>query len=233
MKEMKERILLIEDEEKLARFVELELSYEGYSVVKAGDGREGLALLETEAFDLLLLDVMLPGLNGMEVLRRMRRGGISIPVLMLTARDSVVDKVAGLDSGANDYITKPFAIEELLARIRSALRTSQGTSGFGEELSVGRLRLDDASRTALFDDIPLDLTKKEFDLLQYLLANKGVVLTHDTLLQHIWGYEYEGESNVVGVYIRFLRSKIDSAFHVKYIHTIRGVGYMIRDEDVP
>jgi DNA-binding response OmpR family regulator len=230
---MKERILLIEDEEKLARFVELELSYEGYSVVKAGDGREGLALLETEAFDLLLLDVMLPGLNGMEVLRRMRRGGISIPVLMLTARDSVVDKVTGLDSGANDYITKPFAIEELLARIRSALRTSQGAAGLGEELSVGRLRLDNASRTALFDDIPLDLTKREFDLLQYLLENKGVVLTHDTLLQHIWGYEYEGESNVVGVYIRFLRSKIDNAFHVKYIHTIRGVGYVLRNEEAP
>jgi DNA-binding response OmpR family regulator len=227
---MKEKILLIEDEEKLARFVELELSYEGYAVTKAGDGREGLALLETEHFDLLLLDIMLPGLNGIEVLRRMRRGGIAIPVLMLTARDSVVDKVTGLDSGANDYITKPFAIEELLARIRSALRTRGGMIA-GEGLSVGRLRLDIASRTAWFDQALIDLTKREFDLLQYLLENKGVVLTHDALLQRIWGYEYEGESNVVGVYIRFLRSKIDDAFHVKYIHTIRGVGYVIRAED--
>jgi len=227
---MKEKILLIEDEEKLARFVELELSYEGYQVHKAGDGRTGLAMLEEEQYDLLLLDVMLPGLNGMEVLRRIRRSS-ALPVIMLTARDSVMDKVTGLDSGADDYITKPFAIEELLARIRTTLRRRGGASAGENALRLGRLSLDIASHTAKVDGTALDLTKKEFDLLQYMLENKGIVLTRDALLQRVWGYEYEGETNVVGVYIRFLRSKIEEAFDVKYIHTIRGVGYVLKDGD--
>jgi DNA-binding response OmpR family regulator len=226
---MKEKILLIEDEEKLARFVELELTYEGYEVEKAGDGRIGLMMLENERYDLLLLDIMLPGLNGMEVLRRVRRTS-AIPVIMLTARDSVMDKVTGLDSGADDYVTKPFAIEELLARIRSALRKKGG--GFGGEtlLRLGRLTLDPAARIVAVDDAPVDLTKREFDLLEYLLSNKGIVVTRDALLQHVWGYEYDGDSGSVGVYIRFLRSKIDEAFDVKYIHTVRGVGYVMKEE---
>lgn len=226
---MKEKILLIEDEEKLARFVEMELSYEGYEVHKAGDGRTGLALLESERFDLLLLDIMLPGLNGVEVLRRLRRVS-AMPVIMLTARDSVMDKVTGLDTGADDYITKPFAIEELLARIRTALRRRSGGAGGVENvIRVGRLALDIAAHTVAVDDTPVELTKKEFDLLQYLMENRGIVVTRDALLQHVWGYEYDGESSVVGVYIRFLRAKIDEAFDVKYIHTIRGVGYTMKD----
>ena len=221
------RILLIEDEEKLARFVELELSYEGYQVDKAGDGRTGLAMLEAGEYDLLLLDIMLPELSGMEVLRRVRRSS-NLPVIMLTARDSVVDKVTGLDSGADDYVTKPFAIEELLARIRTALRVRGGAAP-GAVLRLGRLTLDVAGHAAAMDGTPLDLTKKEFDLLRYMLENKGIVLTRDALLQHVWGYEYDGENSVVGVYIRFLRTKLDEAFGVHYIHTVRGVGYIMKE----
>lgn len=221
-----EKILLIEDEEKLARFVEMELSFEGYTVQKSGDGRDGLALLDSDSFDLILLDIMLPGLNGMEVLRRIRRTS-AIPVIMLTARDSVMDKVTGLDSGADDYITKPFAIEELLARIRTALRKKP--AGGDNRLRLGRLSIDLAARQVTVDDKVVDLTKREFDLLHYLMENQGIVVTRDALLQNVWGYEYDGENSVVGVYIRFLRTKIDEAFDVKYIHTVRGVGYIMKD----
>lgn len=228
---MSEKILLVEDEEKLARFVEMELTYEGYEVHKAADGRTGLSMLESERYDLVLLDIMLPGLNGMEVLRRFRRVSAT-PVIMLTARDSVMDKVTGLDSGADDYITKPFAIEELLARIRTALRRRSGaTLGNDNILTLGLLSLDIAAHSVTVDSTTVDLTKKEFDLLQYLLENKGIVVTRDALLQHVWGYEYDGESSVVGVYIRFLRTKIDETFGVKYIHTVRGVGYTMKEED--
>lgn len=226
---MGEKILLVEDEQKLARFVEMELTHEGYEVDKAEDGRIGLSMLENGRYDLLLLDIMLPELNGLEVLRRLRRFS-SMPVIMLTARDAVYDKVAGLDSGADDYVTKPFAIEELLARIRVALRKNTGPAP-NDTLGVGRLRLDPAARVVTVDDTPVDLTKKEFDLLMYLLENKGIVVTRDALIEHVWGYEYDGESSVVGVYIRFLRSKIDEAFGVKYIHTVRGVGYTMKEAD--
>ena len=182
---MAEHILLVEDEEKLARMVELELKYEGYSVEKAFDGRKGLELALSGAFDLVLLDIMLPQLSGMEVLRRLRRES-QVPVIMLTARDSVVDKVSGLDSGADDYIT-----------VR------------GQEV---------------------ELTKKEFDLLRHLLENKGRVLTREALLDSVWGFDFVGETNSVDVYIRFLRSKIDEAFGIKLIHTVRGVGYVIKEE---
>lgn len=223
---MKERILVVEDEEKLARFVELELSYEGYEVQKAADGRAGLELAESGNFDLLLLDVMLPGLNGLEVLRRLRRSS-SVPVILLTARDAVVDKVTGLDSGADDYITKPFAIEELLARIRVTLRKNRPEQGTSQ---IGRLCLDPAKHIVHMDDVELSLTKREFDLLHLLMENKGIVLTRDVLLQRVWGYDYQGETNAVDVYIRFLRQKIDEAFDVKYIHTVRGVGYVLREQ---
>ena len=220
---MSEKILLVEDEEKLARFVELELLHEGYEVRKAADGREGLALFEAEQFDLVLLDIMLPGLGGFEVLRRIRKTS-PLPVIMLTARDDVMDKVAGLDGGADDYITKPFAIEELLARIRAALRKRASAV-----LQVGKLTLDPASRIAAFDGNQLDLTKREFDLLLMLMENKEIVLTRSVLLDRVWGYSYHGESNTPDVYIRFLRSKIDEAFSVKYIHTVRGVGYVLKE----
>ncbi|HQC82792.1 MAG TPA: response regulator transcription factor [Bacillota bacterium] len=222
------KILLIEDEEKLARFVELELNYEGYQVTKAFDGRQGLELVETGDFDLVLLDIMLPELSGMEVLRRIRRS-TSIPVIMLTARDSVEDKVAGLDLGADDYLTKPFAIEELLARIRTALR-KKSILAEPSVLSASRVRLDVARRIVTVDDVPVELTKREFDLLHCLLKNKGIVMSRDALMDHVWDYDFCGESNTVDVYIRFLRSKIDEAFNIKLIHTVRGVGYVIKDE---
>ncbi|MDD2295813.1 MAG: response regulator transcription factor [Eubacteriales bacterium] len=226
---MSSRILLIEDEEKLARFVELELAYEGYEVTKAFDGRTGLELAQTGEFDLVLLDIMLPRISGMEVLRRIRRRS-SIPVIMLTARDSVEDKVSGLDGGADDYLTKPFAIEELLARIRTCLRKRAVQEDASEILSASGLTLDAARRTVHVGEIPVELTKREFDLLHYFLKNKGLVLSRETLLDNVWDYEFDGGTNAVDVYVRFLRAKIDDVFDKKLIHTVRGVGYVIKDE---
>lgn len=224
---MAERILLVEDEEKLARMVELELQYEGYEVEKAFDGRAGLDRALSGEFDLVLLDIMLPALSGMEVLRRLRRES-DLPVIMLTARDSVVDKVSGLDSGADDYITKPFAIEELLARIRAALR--KGGSAKGTLLCAGEVVMDVERHAVTVKGQSVELTKKEFDLLRHLLENKGRVLTREALLDSVWGFDFVGETNSVDVYIRFLRSKIDEAFGIKLIHTVRGVGYVIRED---
>ena len=223
---MGERILLVEDEEKLARMVELELTYEGYGVEKAPDGRAGLELALSGRFDLVLLDIMLPRMSGMEVLRRLRKES-QVPVIMLTARDSVVDKVSGLDSGADDYVTKPFAIEELLARIRAALR-GRG-SREGALLTAGPLTMDVDRHQVSVQGRDVELTKKEFDLLRCLLENRGRVLTREALLDSVWGFDFVGETNSVDVYIRFLRSKIDEAFGVKLIHTVRGVGYVIRE----
>ena len=226
---MAERILLVEDEEKLARMVELELRYEGYEVEKAFDGRAGLELAESGRFDLILLDIMLPALSGMEVLRRLRRTS-QVPVIMLTARDNVVDKVSGLDSGADDYVTKPFAIEELLARIRAALRKKPAAEEETQCLSVGPLSMNVDRHEVLMNDQPVELTRREFDLLQYLLENKDKVVSRESLLDHVWGFDFVGETNAVDVYIRFLRSKLDEAFGVKLIHTVRGVGYVLREE---
>lgn len=224
---MAEKILLVEDEEKLARMVEMELRYEGYEVTKAFDGRSGLEQALSGKYDLVLLDIMLPQLSGMEVLRRLRRES-DLPVIMLTARDSVIDKVSGLDSGADDYITKPFAIEELLARIRAALRKRAVRSG--KILTAGELAMDVERHQVSVRGQSVELTKKEFDLLHQLLENKGRVLTREALLDSVWGFDFVGETNSVDVYIRFLRSKIDEAFSIKLIHTVRGVGYVIREE---
>lgn len=226
---MSANVLLIEDEEKLARFVELELCYEGYSVTKAFEGRQGLELALSGGFDLVLLDVLLPGLNGMEVLRRLRRSSC-VPVIMLTARDSVTDKVSGLDLGADDYITKPFAIEELLARIRTALRKGSAAIQESGVLTALELRLDVRRRSVNVGDEPVELTKREFDLLQYLLENKGLVVSREALLENVWDFDFDGGTNAVDVYIRFLRTKIDEQFNIKLIHTVRGVGYVIKDE---
>jgi len=225
------KILLVEDEEKLARFVELELCHEGYSVTKAFTGRTGYDLAASGDFDLILLDIMLPELNGMEVLRRLRRVS-TVPVIMLTARDEVMDKVAGLDQGAEDYITKPFAIEELLARIRVTLRKRPGSADAlnGEVLSALGVKLDLKRHTVTVDETPVELTKREFDLLHYLLRNKGIVVTREMLLENVWEYDFDGGTNAVDVYIRFLRTKIDEAFDIKLITTVRGVGYVIKDE---
>jgi len=225
------KILLVEDEEKLARFVELELCHEGYAVTKAFTGRAGYELASSGEFDLVLLDIMLPELNGMEVLRRLRRVS-SVPVIMLTARDEVMDKVAGLDQGAEDYITKPFAIEELLARIRTTLRTrvSDAVETDSDVLVANGVSLDIKRHAVTFADTPIELTKREFDLLHYLLKNKNIVLSRENLLENVWEYDFDGGTNAVDVYIRFLRTKIDEVFDIKLIHTVRGVGYVIKDE---
>lgn len=230
---MNNHILLVEDEIKFARMVEMELQYEGYQVTKTHDGREGLELALSGQFDLILLDIMLPQLSGMEVLRRLRKENKQLPVIMLTARDSVVDKVSGLDSGANDYITKPFAIEELLARIRSALRKVPLSEEVAPStlLTVGSLVMDVERHSVTVGETPVELTKKEFDLLQYLMVHKGRVLSRESLLDQVWGFDFVGETNSVDVYIRFLRSKIDEHFNLKFIHTVRGVGYVVRVEE--
>ncbi|MGI5929972.1 response regulator transcription factor [Pseudoflavonifractor sp.] len=223
------KILLVEDEEKLARVVELELRYEGYEVEKAFDGREGLEKALSGGFDLILLDIMLPSMSGMEVLRRLRRES-QVPVIMVTARDTVVDKVSGLDSGADDYITKPFEIEELLARIRAALRKRPARQE-SAVLTAGPLTMDPERHEVTVKGTPVELTRREFDLLRYLLENKEKVISRESLLDNVWGFDFVGETNAVDVYIRFLRAKIDEAFGIKLIHTVRGVGYVIREEN--
>ncbi|MHB9095323.1 MAG: response regulator transcription factor [Eubacteriales bacterium] len=224
-----EMILIIEDEVKIARFIELELKYEGYSVEQAHDGRSGLEQALSGKYDLIILDVMLPSLNGMEVLRRLRQSS-EIPVIMLTARDEVTDKVMGLDIGADDYITKPFAIEELLARIRTALKRKILPSQNVNLIAIAGLLVDTDKHSVSFNKEYVDLTKKEYDLLKYLAENKNVVLTRDKILETVWGYDYFGDTNIVDVYIRYLRSKIDDKFNIKLIHTVRGVGYILRHE---
>ena len=235
---MSAKILVVEDEEKLARFVELELQHEGYQVAKSGNGRDALELALREPFDLILQDIMLPVLNGLEVLRRLQKEKM-IPVILLTARDAVMDKVAGLDAGAVDYITKPFAIEELLARIRVALKlhapqASQDTAAAvaAEGLLTWQdLSLDEQRHRVLYAGQEIFLTNREFLMLKTLLENKDIVLSRDTLLNRVCGYDFVGETNIVDVYIRYLRSKIDDVFHVKMIHTVRGVGYVIKSEN--
>ncbi|WP_238907419.1 response regulator transcription factor [Clostridium sp. YIM B02506] len=224
---MKGNILIIEDEIKIARFVEMELNYEGYKVTKVHDGRQGLMKARNEEFDLILLDIMLPSMNGIEVLRRIREES-EVPVIMLTAKDETMDKVTGLDMGADDYITKPFEIEELLARIRVALKRKKVTKK--EELRYKELLMDLEGYNLSYDGENIELTKKEFELLRYLLENKNRVLTRDKIIETVWGYDYFGDTNVVDVYIRYLRSKIDDKYNQKIIHTLRGVGYMIKDE---
>lgn len=223
------KILLIEDEVKLARFVELELKYEGYDITVIHDGREGLEAFLNGDFDMILLDLMLPGLSGIEICRRIRKTS-SIPIIMLTAKDEIMDKVAGLDSGADDYLTKPFAIEELLARMRVAFKHCSNQNTAKKLLTVNNLVIDTEKRMITVGQAEVELTKKEFELLLYLVQNKNIVLTREQILNQVWGYSYIGETNVVDVYIRYLRSKIDEAFGEKFIHTIRGVGYYVKEE---
>ena len=261
-------ILVVEDEEKLARFIELELKHEGYNVEKAYDGRVALDMAVSNDYTLILLDIMLPSLNGLEVLRRIQMEKPT-PVILLTARDAVMDKVSGLDAGAVDYITKPFAIEELLARIRVALKlygknkTYTSTNNdlldvkngrqiidnpdnlndektdnisnneyvkTGEILKWQELILDIPKHKVTFKKEEIILTNREFLMLRTLLENMDIVLSRDTLLEKVCGYEYLGETNVVDVYIRYLRTKIDEAYKIKMIQTVRGVGYVIKSD---
>lgn len=215
-------ILYVEDEKNIARFVELELTHEDHQVTICHDGREGLETALTKDFDLILLDIMLPSLNGMEILRRIKKEK-DTPVIMLTAKDDVSDRVYGLDSGAEDYLTKPFAIEELLARIRRLLRTKEDKA----VLSINGLTVNLSGYEVKFNGQLLSLSKTEFDMLVYFLQNKGVVLSREKILDAIWGYDYYGDTNIVDVYVRYLRAKIDEPFGVKLFHTVRGVGYTL------
>lgn len=251
------RILIVEDEEKIARFVTLELEHEGYQVEHAADGRTAVDLALERDYDLILLDVLLPQLNGMEVLRRVRKHK-DVPVIMVTARDAVMDKVAGLDAGADDYLTKPFAIEELFARIRVALkraeavRAASGAGGAGAgaggagaaspagdsaqtaaapspaALAVGSVALDPDRREVTVDGSPIVLTAREFDVLALLMAHAGTVLTRERIAHEALGYEYVGDTNNVDVHIAHLRAKIEDAGGARIIQTVRGVGYVCR-----
>ncbi len=223
------KFLIVEDEAQLARFIELELVHEGNSVDKAEDGRTGLDMALSNDYDLILLDVMLPGINGFEVLRRLRNKK-ETPVILVTARDAVMDKVSGLDAGADDYITKPFAIEELLARIRVALKRKGGTAAAStRRLEINNVVMDIDRHEVSADGNPVELTNYEFELLRILMENKNIVLDRERLIGEIWGYDYDGETNVVDVYIRHLRTKIDDRYGIKLIQTIRGVGYVIKE----
>ncbi|GAA0134004.1 two-component system response regulator YkoG [Paenibacillus sp. YSY-4.3] len=228
----KNHILIVEDEEKIARLLELELAYEGYQIGKAHDGTEGLLMFREHAWDLVLLDVMLPGVSGIEVLRRIRSGDQNTPVILLTAKDSVEDKVSGLDLGANDYITKPFQIEEVLARIRATLRLhhKQESVDLDQEwLQVADLKLSAVTREVIRGEDSIELTPREFDLLVFLMKNCRQVLSREQLLNGVWGYDYYGDTNIVDVYVRYLRNKIDKPYDLALIHTVRGVGYVMRD----
>ena len=225
------RILIVEDELKIARFLELELKHEGYDVIIIGDGRQGLEKALNDDVDLVILDIMLPGINGIEVCRRIRHES-QVPIIMLTAKDDVSDKVAGLDTGADDYMTKPFAIEELLARIRVALNRKQNKKEpKPTTLQIKKLKLNLESHSAYYGDDELTLTKKEYELLEYMIKNKNIVLSREQMLNNVWDYEYFGDTNVVDVYIRYLRQKIDEKYGIHLISTVRGVGYIIKDND--
>lgn len=225
-----QEILIIEDEEKLARVTSLELEYEGYQTEIIHDGLEGLERAKEKKWDLILLDVMLPSLNGMEILRRFRREDNVTPIILLTARDQTPDKVSGLDLGANDYMTKPFQIEELLARIRAQLRYAENSAGSKKSnvIKVEDINVNIDNREVLRAGVSIELTPREFDLLIYMMKNNNIVLTRDQLLEQVWGFDYFGDTNVVDVYIRYLRQKIDKPFPIQLIHTIRGVGYSIK-----
>lgn len=225
------RILLVEDEKNLARFIELELRHEGYEVKVAYDGREGLQSALEEEWDVILLDLMLPKLNGLEVCRRLRQEK-ETPVIMITARDSIMDRVSGLDHGADDYIVKPFAIEELLARLRAIFRRMEYAKPKKAALTTYKFRdlvLEKESRLVKKAGKTIELTKREYDLLLTLLENKNIVMTREALLNKVWGYETEVETNVVDVYIRYLRNKIDTEGEDSYIQTVRGTGYVMRE----
>ena len=226
------RVLIVEDERRIARFLQMELEHEGMNTAIEDNGRRAYERIMQENYDLVLLDVMLPDMDGFTICRKVREIS-QVPIIMLTAKDDIDDKVQGLDIGADDYITKPFATPELLARMRVVLRRqeSQREAREAQEeiLSVKNLIMYPARHEVKVDATPVELTKKEYDLLEYLLRNKRTVLTRDQILSNVWDYDYMGDTNVVDVYIRYLRQKLDDRFQEKYIHTMRGVGYVIKD----
>ena len=227
----KQRILIIEDEKNLARFVDLELQHEGYEAAICMDGRRGLETAVNEDWDVILLDLMLPELNGLEVCRRIRPVK-DTPIIIMTARDSVIDRVSGLDQGADDYIVKPFAIEELLARLRALFRRIENEDEQRSQqqptVKYRDLVIEKANRIVRRDDEVIDLTKREYELLLFLMENLNMVMSREVLLDKVWGYKSEVETNVVDVYIRYLRNKIDVTGQDSYIQTVRGTGYVMR-----
>jgi len=223
---MKERILIIEDDEAILKLLRRGLVYEGYQVDTAVDGQTGLTMARDEHPDLIILDWMLPGMDGLEVCRRLRTAG-SVPILMLTAKDTIQDRVQGLDAGADDYLVKPFELDELLARIRALLRRTQPERA--QVLSFGDLTLDTGTRQAIRNDRSVSLTAKEYDLLELFLRHPRQVLTREVIFDRVWGYDFGGESNVLDVYIRYLRQKLEIEGETRLLHTVRGVGYVLRE----
>ena len=224
---MTAHILLVEDEIKLAKFIQLELGYEGYEISVVHDGVAGLTTARELPIDLIILDWMLPGLSGIEICRRLRTTGDKVPIILLTAKDEVSDRVAGLDAGADDYLVKPFSIEELLARIRARLR--QGQEIDVDKLEFADLTLNRRTREVYRGERLIELTAKEFDLLEYLLVHPRQVITRDRILEKVWGYDFMGDSNIIEVYIRYLRLKLEATGEQRLIQTIRSVGYVLRD----
>ena len=225
------RIFIVEDEHRIARFLQIELEHEGFETEIEENGTRAYERIMQGNFDLVLLDIMLPGMDGLTICKRVREVS-SLPIILLTAKDDVEDKVAGLDIGADDYMTKPFAIEELMARIRNALRKhvpDQDGVPLEERLQVKNLVMYPKRYEVEVDGEPVHLTKKEYSLLEYMMRNKRTVLTRDQILEKVWGYDYSGDTNVVDVYIRYLRAKLDDHFHEKYIYTVRGVGYAVKE----
>src|SRR5262249_53226013 len=221
------RILLIEDEVKLSGFIKRGLVAERYAVDVAKDGRSGLELAQTYQYDLILLDLMLPGMDGSEVLRRIRKEDSSVPVLILSARDTVQDKVAQIEKGADDYLTKPFAFAELLVRIKALMR--RGPVNRASTIRVSDLQLDRLSQQVRHAGQRIDLTAKEYALLEYLMSNAGRVLSRNMIIEHVWDQSFDGITNIVDVYIRHLRNKVDTGHESKLLRTVRGVGYTIRE----
>lgn len=222
------RILIVEDEKSLRTLLERRFTGEKYTVDACGDGREALSYIETGTYDCIILDIMLPGMDGLSVLREMRDRRHRTPVLLLTARDSIVDRVKGLDIGADDYLTKPFSYDELSARVRAMLRRG------GEEkttiLSLADLSMDTLTRTVTRGGKEIELTSKEYALLEYFLRHPGQVFTREQIIGHIWNFDFDNDSNIVDVYVRYLRRKIDDDSATPLIHTIRGTGYTLREK---
>lgn len=224
----RERILIIEDEARIAQFVERGLIYEGFRVNVARDGQTGLTVARDNPPDLVILDWMLPGLDGLEVCKRLRAAS-DVPILMLTAKDDIKDRVVGLDAGADDYLVKPFAIDELMARVRALFRRSTPASR-PEILRFADLSLDTGTHRAYRNDRAIDLTAKEYELLELFMRNPRQVLTRDVIFDRVWGYDFGGESNIIEVYVRYLRQKTEQEEETRLIHTVRGVGYVLREE---
>lgn len=227
MSPMIEHILLIEDDPKIAQFIEAELRLEGYQVTVTTDGMEGLAVTREVHPDLLILDWMLPGISGLDLCMRLRNTGIQVPIIMLTAKDEVPDRVTGLNAGADDYVTKPFSMEELLARVKARLRRSHPEEP--DSLEFEDLTLNRLTREVYRNGQLIELTAKEFDLLEFLLRHSRQVITRDQILEKVWGYDFAGESNIIEVYIRALRIKLETSNPKRLLHTVRGVGYVLRD----